>query len=1097
MFLGKRVLASSILVLVPVALRATPQRAAPQATPHVTSTPKSALSDHLAHYSQDEPFIIEQSRTAVRFENDGTGERDLAVHARVQSAAGAQQFREIVFACSSPNERIDVRSVTVRKPDGSAINALTADAIKEAPSAVARDAPAYANYKEVHVAVPSLQPGDVLEYDVATRLVKPFAQGQFWFQYNFLRDAIVLDERVELNLPQGHLFSLKSPGLDRIAGKETHPNPSGSLRGHDVLFTRADEKGRTILRWKHTNLTRVAQDDEQAPKDPRAEPPDLQLTSFESWDAVARWYFQLETNRSEPAPEIRAKVQELVRGATTDVEKEKALCEFVSKKIRYVNLSFGLAGFCPHSAADVLANGYGDSKDKNVLLMAMLEAAGIRADAGLIPYSRRLDTELPSPAQFDMIITAIPQNGKLMWMDATHEVAPFRFLPASLRSKFALLVPANGPGKVVETPADPPFPSTQDVDIDGRVSDLGKLVGTAHYSVRGDMEFALRTAFRRTAQAQWNQLGQTILTLDGLRGQISGVTTSDPLDTEKAFELNIEFSDLNVLNWPNKKAKMVLPLLTISTPDSPKESDKPVKLGTPLHVTTRLKLSFPPNFTVQPPVGVAVARDYAEFQSTYRFEANTLIAERSLNLKIRELPASRTPDYLTFAHAVQADAGQILLVENPAADLSKIPEASADDLCEAGAAALQSGNARVAIPLLQRATQLQPEHKQAWSNLGLAYMRMQEFEPAAAAFRKQAAVNPSDEHADDYLGLALERLQRDDEAAATFRKQIKSHPLDMIAYAALGSILLAQHKYSEAVPELEKATILSPEDAGLEVNLGRAYLNSGDKEKAVESFRKGVDLSPTPRTWNDVAFSLAEQGIELDKAQQYAESAISTTATQLEKVNASHATAEDFAQVANVGDYWDTLGWIYFQRGDLPKAERYIRAAWLLNQRGEVGDHLAQTYEKSGKKELAVHQCALALAAPDSVQETRARLMLLLGGNSQIDDLVSKARPELEKMRTFIVKQPSQEEASADFLVLMSPSAKEGGSPNIDAVRFLTGSESLRVFEKFAGLIDYGPLFPDASPVKLLRRGTLSCSAKAGDCKFTLWLPADVPGTNR
>ena len=78
-----------------------------------------------------------------------------------------------------------------------------------------------------------------------------------------------------------------------------------------------------------------------------------------------------------------------------------------------------------------------------------------------------------------------------------------------------------------------------------------------------------------------------------------------------------------------------------------------------------------------------------------------------------------------------------------------------------------------------------------------------------------------------------------------------------------------------------------------------------------------------------------------------------------------------------------------------------MRASWLLNQHGEVGDHLAQIYEKRGEKEQAERMYAEAIAAAHSVPETRTRLIVLLGGDARIDDLVAKNKPELVKVRIF------------------------------------------------------------------------------------------------
>jgi Flp pilus assembly protein TadD/transglutaminase-like putative cysteine protease len=1062
------------LLLVSAAALASPQ-AAPSASPTSRApqngTPSAAAPQSAPDYAQ-EPFVIEKYYSTARFENDGTGERDLSVRIRVQSDAGLQALGELVFGYSDANEKMDVRSVVVHKADGTTVTAGP-DAVKEMTAPIARDAPVYTDYKEKHITVPSLRPGDTLEYSIATQIVKAFAPKQFWFEHNFLEGTIVLDEQLELNIPKGRVINLQSP---------------------EFRFEKADSGDRTVYRWKRSVPSRPVDDANKKTDGANAKPPNVRATTFENWEEVARWYSQLERGRTEPSPEIRAKTQELIQGRTTELDKIQALYDYVAKNIRYVSLSFGLSRYQPHAAAEVFTNQYGDCKDKHTLLAAMLEAAGIRSDAVLIPSLRKLDVSLPSPSQFDHVITAVPVNSQVLWMDTTTEVAPFRLLAASLRNKSALLVPADGAGQIVETPQDPPFLSTQRVEVDAQVSELGKLTSKLRYYVRGDNELALRIAFRRTPQTQWKELGQTVATLDGLHGEVTAVKPSDPSETSKPFELDLDLAQPNYLDWSSKKTRVALPLAAIGVPAVPENNSGPIHLGSPLDVSVQLKLVLPDNYVAQPPVGVSVPRDYAEFKSSYRYEDHILTVARSLIFRMRDLPASRTSDYLAFARAVESDETQTLAIVNSATGMPELPaSATADELLETGLAALNSGNIRAAIPLFQRVVELDPKHKQAWNDLGLAYLRAGNFDKAADAFRKQIGVNAFDEHAYNYLGIALQQQDKFDEAEAAYKKQIELNPLDTIAHSALGSLFLEQHKYAEAVPELDKASVLSPENAGLQVGLGQAYLNTNEKDKALAAFEKAAEISQTPDVWNNVAYNLADHSLQLDKALEYAESAVSTTAASLRNVELSNLSLDNLNAVASMGAYWDTLGWVYFQKGDNAKAADFVRASWLLNQHGEVGDHLAQIYQKQGEKDRAIRMFALAIAAPHSVPETRARLVILLGGNTGIDALVKQAQPELASIRTLPVGKLLKEDAQADFWVLLSPGGK---TAKVDAVRFISGSEKLRPFAAKLRDLEYGPMFPDPSPIRLIRRGTLACSASTGDCTFTLIRPEDVRSVN-
>jgi tetratricopeptide (TPR) repeat protein/transglutaminase-like putative cysteine protease len=1068
-----RFFTAAVCALLGAALAAAQQSNSTQnASPAAAKT--AAQKSQPADYSQ-EPFVIERYYTSARFENDGTSERNLAVRIRVQSDAGVQQLGELIFGYNSANEQMDVHFVRVKKKDGSVVTA-TADAIKDMTASVARDAPEYTDYKEKHVTVPSLHAGDTIEYEIVTRTITALAPGNFWFDYAFVKYAITLDERLDVSLPAGRVHKFTTaPNLQEVTDSDG---------------------AREIHHWHNANLARPSESEQAKKKSqqPAEVRPDVQFTTFSTWAQVAAWYANLEKGRSDPTPEIRAKTQELIQGRSTELEKIAVLYDYVAKNIRYVSLSFGLGRYQPHSAADVFKNQYGDCKDKHTLLAAMLQAANIPSDAALIPFTRKLDPDVPSPSQFDHLITAVPVGGELIWMDSTAEVAPFRLLSPPLRNKSALLVEPDGAGKIVKTPMDPPFLSTQRVEIEARVNDLGKLSATLRYFLRGDNEYALRVAFRRTPETQWKELGRTIAALDGIKGEITNVKPSNPTDTEKPFELDLDFAQANYLDWSSKKSKVGVPLLAIGLPDASADSTDPIHLGSPLDVTMDLKMTLPANFSARAPVAVSVDRDYAEFKSSYHFENHVLSAQRSLNFKMRELPAARVSDYLAFTRAVESDETQLLVVENSTSGAPAIPAtASADELLEAGIAALNAGNAREAMPLLQHAVEIDPKSKQGWNDLGLAYLRLGQFDEAADAFQKQIAANPSDEHVYNYLGLTLQQQQKFPEAADAFKKQIQMNPLDPIAHAALGALFLEQHKYSEAVPELDKATVLAPDNAELEVSLGQALLNIGEKDKALEAFEKGVDIAQTPAIWNNVAYALAEHSLELDKAAQYAESAIAATAANLRNVELSRLSLDDLNQVASIGVYWDTLGWVNFRKGDLDQAERYIRAAWLLNQHGEVGDHLAQIYEKRGEKEKAARMYAAAIAAPHAVPETRARLIVLLGGNAGIDELVARSKPELTKVRVFPAGDLLKENARADFFVLLSPGAK---NPKVESVKFISGSQDLRPFAEKLRALDFGPMFPDASPAKIVRRGTLACNAATGTCTFTLTFPEDVRTLN-
>ncbi|MBV9086341.1 MAG: hypothetical protein JOY79_02550, partial [Acidobacteriaceae bacterium] len=186
--------------------------------------------------------------------------------------------------------------------------------------------------------------------------------------------------------------------------------------------------------------------------------------------------------------------------------------------------------------------------------------------------------------------------------------------------------------------------------------------------------------------------------------------------------------------------------------------------------------------------------------------------------------------------------------------------------------------------------------------------------------------------------------------------------------------------------------------------------------------------------------------------------------------------------------YWDTLGWVFFQKGELDAAEKYIHASWLLDQHSEVGDHLGQIYEKKGDKEKATRAYAMAMAAVRPKDDTRAHLDALVGAKN-VDGSVKSVRSQLAGERTVkLPALPSKEKAEADFFVLLAP------GPKVEDVKFIRGSEKLKPYAAQLATATYAVEFPDSAPTKLVRRGTLSCDP--AQCSFVLVLPQDVHGVN-
>jgi tetratricopeptide (TPR) repeat protein/transglutaminase-like putative cysteine protease len=1043
------------VVVQPAPAIAAPQAAAPNPqlpSASATAPAAPAQSPTPPDYSQ-EAYVIEHLRQAMRYENDGTGREQLDAQIKVISESGVQALGQLKIGYSALSDQLDIVYVRVRKPDGSVITAQES-AVQDL---TLPNAPVYTDYHEKHVSVPALRPGDVLEYEVVRTIVNPLTPNQFWTSYNFAEKGIVLDEELEINVPKARHIKLK-----------TKP-------GYDPKVT--DEGDRRIYRWRHSHLKSEPEDRKQ-PKIPNLadQVPSVQLSTFPSWKDLGAWYAFLERDRRKPDDAVRAKAAELVRGKTSNMEKVKALYDYVARNIRYVSLSFGLGRFQPHAAGEVLANGYGDCKDKNTLLAALLQAEGIESSSVLIGVHHRLDPEIPSPSQFDHVITRIPVDGQEIWVDSTSGVLPFRMLMLPLRDKQALLISPEGKAGLVRTPAGLPFKAYDQTHVNASLSDTGKLTAKISAVMRGDREVGIRYMLRQLPANRWQELFDNMVQRSGLKGaEISNLQVSDPSDTDNPLRISMDASANNFFDWSAAQSRMKLPFMEMNLAGMPgidddqKEAEKVIKLGALGQIEVEVRLTLPEKYTPHLPIGVDLHRDYAEYHSSYKLEAGQLDSVRALKVLVRELPYERVEDYAAFQRAVAADQAQTIGLENKSPGTAGMGGSeSAEDSYQSGVQALKNNNYPLAVDLLQRVVKLEPKHKTAWNDLGRAYLALNQNQQAVEAFQEQIEINPYDQFAYNNLGVAYENQLRYDDARQQFLKQIEINPLDRLAHASLGMLYAKQKKYAEAVPELEKAVDLQPQNAFLQITLGQAYLASNQTEKGMAAFDKAISLAPNPFTWNNIAYSLAEQNVQLERADRYADAAINAVETQLHDLTLDNLRFQDLQTASFLYNLWDTKGWIAFKRGDLALAQRYIAAAWEASGSGNIAEHLAEIDEKLGNREQAINQYVLSLASENPNDEARARLAAL-GVTKGLEHRIVEGRRQLQQQRT--VSLNASGKGTAEFYLLVSPK-------KVEQVKFIKGDEGARLADALQEA-DAGMKFPESSQVRVPRRGVVTCGTPA------------------
>jgi tetratricopeptide (TPR) repeat protein len=1042
------------------------------------SASAQSAADFDARYAA-EPLVVEDDTVKITFQDDGTATREESLRVRIQSQAGVTRFGVPIFSYQSANESVDVDMMRVRKPDGSVV-VTPPENVQDMPAAITREAPFYSDLHEKHVSVKGLGVGDVLEYHVMSRITKPLIPGRFWLSAKQTLDGVILNFSLTVSTPRARPV--------KWATKDGRPEVS-------------EDRSRRILTWRLSQLepsVPAPKEGEPTPAaDSKASKPglDIQLSSFPSWDAVGAWYRSLARDRAKPSPEIVAKARELTKEASTEAEKVRALYAFVSTKIHYIGVAFGIGRYQPHAAAEVLANQYGDCKDKDVLLEALLGAIGVKAYPALVSSRGKIDESVPSPGQFDHVITAVPHDGGYSWLDTTAEVAPYGYLIAGLRDKQALVIPSEGTPTLVTTEAAATAGAAETFRMNATLSDQGTLEGTTDWSLQNnDAALLLRALFRQASMAQWKDVVQAVTKRSGFGGEVSDVQVMGTQDVEEPISWRYKYVRKDYSDSGNDRITPPLPYFGLPKPET--KADATVNLGAPNDYHYQAAVKLPAGSAPKLPRPRELHETFADYTASYEFKDGVLKADRRFVSKKSEVPSADAEAYRKFFDAVTEDqetyiplkGSRRLTASNYHDAIWDLPYSKMEEAAKAYDDAreeYQKHDARAEVAALERAVRLDPKFTRAWLWLGDVYRDQGSEKASLAAYRSAIQNDPTELLS--YKILAFNQFFHGhfDESLAAWKELVALAPEDADSQEGLGILLVTLQREREAVAPLEAALRIDPSRKDLQTALGIAYIKAGQTDRGRDAMKTGLADGASAYALNAAGYALADAGKELPLALEYATRAVRLQEEACAKVNLSEVKFGDVTGVMSLGSYWDTLGWAHAKLGHLDRAQRYLEAAWTLTQSGTMADHLAWVYERQKKPADAKRLRTLGAAAKGITDVYGRPVSKGKTGASGAGAWSAAEREELTRLRTAKTPLITRETSSAEFYLLVGPGGKVLES------RFLSGDDALKKASPELKNMSLGMPFPDDATTRLLRRGVLSCSEVSG-CSMVLYTPERV-----
>ena len=239
-----------------------------------------------------------------------------------------------------------------------------------------------------------------------------------------------------------------------------------------------------------------------------------------------------------------------------------------------------------------------------------------------------------------------------------------------------------------------------------------------------------------------------------------------------------------------------------------------------------------------------------------------------------------------------------------------------------------------------------------------AYIQLKQFEKAEAFLASALKVNASNAEAHVLMGLAKLANNQPVPAEQSFKTAIEQQPKSSVGYRAYATFKMRQNDLAGALEVLQAGLKQQPQDLTLRLTAANIFEQQGKFEAAIAEYEALLKDQPGSMVAiNNLASLLTDQ--RSDK----------------ESLDRAYSIARSLAQ-SQVPQFKDTLGWVYYRRGDYKNAVTLLEQAVAeIPNNATVRYHLGMTYAALRETSKASEELkkALDLASKDNELQTKIR----------------------------------------------------------------------------------------------------------------------------
>jgi transglutaminase-like putative cysteine protease len=358
------------------------------------------------------------------------------------------------------------------------------------------------------------------------------------------------------------------------------------------------------------------------------------LSTLTDWREYVEWERALLREVFESNAELRQLAARLVDGTSSPRERLERIYHYVAREIRYQqDYETTIAGVRPHSCPVVLERGYGDCKDKAVLMILLAREAGLELRFAILRTTTagRVLRDVPNQ-QFNHAIVYVPAQegiGEGFFMDPTTDGLDVGNLREDDQGATALVIDPNGGRfEFLDIPFQESGHQYLRCAVDVRIASSDAAHAEARCTARGSDAAGVRRTVRNAERAR--QLYQGFANMIFSGATVTRASSRNADDIWRPVELELGLDASAALQPRGGEHRMPIPSSFPLAHATRLEARRlPLRLGPPDSQRWQITYELPPGGRI-----VRAPENFDVTHACFRVSRSTVVRGRRATVAI-------------------------------------------------------------------------------------------------------------------------------------------------------------------------------------------------------------------------------------------------------------------------------------------------------------------------------------------------------------------------------------------------------------------------------------------------------------------------------